>query len=88
MSDGNGWSKWEQHVLAELRRLNDGINETRGAINGLGVDVSAFTTNAQHLAEEVKEHSSKIDSLNMKFYGVLGSIGILTALLAKSLGIV
>lgn len=42
MPDGNGWSEYQQHVLAELKRLNGLIEDVREDVVGLRIQVSAM----------------------------------------------
>ena len=39
---GNGWSRWENHVLAELRRLNDWLAGVDRKLDRVGEDISGL----------------------------------------------
>jgi len=37
-NESNGWNEWSRHVLAELTRLNDGVQDLEKKLNKMEVE--------------------------------------------------
>lgn len=44
--DGNGWEKWENHILAELKRQNDLISKIFDKLDRMNGDIVALKVKA------------------------------------------
>lgn len=42
----DGWSKWERHVIEELRRLSKGHDDIKNEIRQIAIDIASLKTRA------------------------------------------
>lgn len=75
----NGWNEWSRHVLNELKRLNDVVEDLRGEVSGL----------REQNAEQNTQTRADIAGLTVKsgLVGLLGglfpALGVLIYFLIK-----
>ena len=73
--DGNGWGEWRKHVLAELKRFNEGHEKLRQEVVTAREEMQATMTKAQQETQkQISAIHAEIAMLKVKS-GVWGAAG-------------
>jgi hypothetical protein len=64
MNDNNGWAEWSRHVLAELKRLNEGQENFQGELAELKVSIARLEiVDQQTITRQLAELSGEVQSI-------------------------
>lgn len=64
MNDNNGWAEWSRHVLAELKRLNEGQENFQGELAELKVSIAKLEiVDQQTISSKLAELSGEVQSI-------------------------
>lgn len=75
--EGNGWSRWQEFILHELRRLASAQEDIQDFVLELRLK-AVRPEDFSNLKKEVKAHDERLDMAERKIWGILAVCAFLS----------